>query len=243
MSARHIAAVAVLAPCLWMTPIAFAQQDASLKPTIRVAAAATITAKPDRAEIDVGVVTQAVQARDAVSQNAVQVSSVLTALRQAAGDDAEVQTVSYTLTPTFRSRAAEEPVPTGYAANNIVRVTLSDLGKLGAVADAATHSGANRIQDIRFTLRDPQSVRLQALREAALKAKGEAEALAAALGVRIVRVLTVDESGPTSSPIRHIMLALPRARAQEASTPIEAGTLNVNADVTLTDEVGAEGHS
>lgn len=53
-------------------------------PTIRVAAAASIAAKPDRAEIDCGVVTQASLSREAAAENAKQVSAVLAALRELA---------------------------------------------------------------------------------------------------------------------------------------------------------------
>lgn len=227
-----------LGPLLCMVPAAFAQQNMPVQPTIRVTATATIAAKPDRAEIDVGVVTQALQADQAATENAKQVSAMLTALRRAAGKGADIQTVSYTLTPNFRYATGSEPVLIGYTATNVVRVTLDDLERLGIVADAATHSGANRIQDMRFTLREPESVRLQALRQAALKANGEAETLASALGVRVLRVLSVDENGSAPLPIRHIMLAVARARADEESTPIEAGTLNVSADIALTVEVG-----
>jgi hypothetical protein len=70
------------------------------------------------------------------------------------------------------------------------------------------------------------------------KPKARFRLLASALGLRVLRVLSVDENGSTPMPIRHIMLALARPRAEEEATPIEAGTLNVSADITLTVEVG-----
>jgi hypothetical protein len=222
---------------LSLAPTAFSQQSTPATPTIRVMASAVISAKPDHAEIDIGVVTQAQQPGDAAAENAKKVSSVLAALRKAADKAADVQTVSYTLTPTYRYPTGEEPVLVGYTASNTVRVALDDLERLGMVADAAIHAGANRILDMRFTLRDPQGVRLEALRQAALKAHGEADALASALGVRVSRILSVDEGNSAPVPVRHIMLATKRMRADDA-TPIEGGTLGVRADVTLTVEVG-----
>lgn len=223
---------------LCLVPAAFAQQDAPVRPTIRVAATATIAAKPDRAQIDIGVVTQAQQADQAATDNAKQVGAVLAALRHAAGEGADIQTLGYTLTPDFRYAAGSEPVLVGYTASNVVRVTLDDLKRVGSVADAATHSGADRVQDMRFTLREPESVRLQALRQAALQANSEADALASALGVRVLRVLSVEENGSMSVPMRHMLHAAARARTDEESTPIETGTLNVSADIALTVEVG-----
>lgn len=228
----------LFAPLMCLLPAAFAQQDASAKSTIRVVATATVAARPDRAEIDIGVITQAEKPADAAAANARQLTAVLGALREAAGAAAEIQTLSYALTPVYRYATGAQPVLTGYTASNVVRVTLDDLEKVGSVVDAATRSGANRIQDIRFVLRDPESVRLEALRQAARKADSEADALASALGVRVLRVLSAEESGSAPMPVRRMMLAAPQARAAEEATPIEAGTLNVSADVTLTVEVG-----
>lgn len=224
---------------LCLASTASAQQPTPPVSTIRVSANAVVPAKPDRVELDIGVVTQATQAREAADQNAGQATSVLAALRAVMGEHADIKTVSYSLTPIYRYQpTGGEPSITGYTATNVVRITLDDLDKMGPVIDTATRSGANRVQDIRLTLRDPQAVRLQALRQAANKAKAEAETLAATLGVKVLRVLSVDESGGRGAiPIRHIMLAAARAGATEATTPIESSTLDVGADVTLTVQV------
>jgi len=121
-----------------------------------------------------------------------------------------------------------------------VQVTLDDLGKIGAVIDAATQAGANRIQGIQFTLRDQDAVRAQALREAATRARAEVDVLAAALGVKVLRILSVEESSPRLMPLRVYNGAASRAMAADAAapTPVEAGTLDITADVTLSVEVG-----
>jgi len=103
-------------------------------------------------------------------------------------------------------------------------------------------TGANRIQGIQFTLRDQDGVRAQALREAALKARAEADVLAAALGLRVLRVLTVEENSPHVMPIRFDGAARTMVTSAVATTPVESGTLDVSAQVTLSVEVGAAGH-
>src|SRR4029077_3052924 len=125
----------------------------------------------------------------------------------------------------------------GYTATNVVRVTIDDLSKIGDVIDVATRAGANRVPSIQFALRDEQSVRGQALREAAVKAKAEAEALANALGLKVNRILTVEAGGPVPVPIRDVMFA--RAESSSAATAIQPGSIEVNANVTLTVEVSA----
>ena len=206
--------------------------------SIRVTGDARVTAKPDRVQIDVGVTSRAAQSQDAAAQNARQVDAVLTAVRKAAGPTAVLKTISYSLNPNYQFHPnGGEPTIEGYTALNVVQVTLDELGKIGAVIDAATQAGANHVQGIQFTLRDQDAVRAEALREAALRARGQADVLAAALGLKVLRVLSAEESSPRVVPVR-IYGGAPRAMAAAAApTPVEAGTLDVMAEVTLSVEV------
>ena len=207
--------------------------------SIRVTGDARVTAKPDRVQIDIGVTTRAQQSQEAAAQNARQVDAVLAAVRKAAGPTAVLKTISYSLNPNYQYHPnGGEPTLQGYTAVNVVQVTLDELGKIGAVIDAATQSGANRVEGIQFTLRDQDAVRAEALREAVLRARAEADVLAAALGLKVLRVLTVEEQSPRVVPVR-VYGGAPRAMATAApATPVEAGTLEVTADVTLSVEVG-----
>jgi uncharacterized protein YggE len=216
---------------------ALAQQPAPPVSSIRVTGDARVTAKPDRAQIDLGVMTRAPSSQVAATDNARQFDAVLSAARAAAGTGAVLKTVSYSLTPNYQFHSnGAEPTLQGYTAVNIVRVTLDDLTKVGPVIDAATKAGANEVQGIQFTLRDEDAAGAQALKEAAHRARAKAEVLADALGLRIVRVLSAEESGVHVTPI----FARPRAMAAmsaAAATPVEAGTLDINANVALTVEV------
>ena len=208
--------------------------------SIRVTGDARVSVRPDRVQIDIGVSTEAEHSAQAAADNARQVEAVLAALRPAAGAGAELKTVSYSLSPKYQYHPGGVP-PTiaGYTAMNVVRVTLDDLGRMGNVIDAATGAGANRVQGIEFTLREQDAVRAQALREAAVRARGEADVLASALGLKILRVLTVEESSPRIMPIRPLVMGGMRAAEAEATaTPVEEGTLDITAQVTLSVEVG-----
>lgn len=229
---------ALLAVCI--SSIASAQQLAAPVSTIHVTANATLQAKPDRVEIDIGVVTQGARADPTAAENATHVAAVLAALHNLVRNDTDIKTVSYALTPDYRYQpAGAQPEISGYTATNLVQVTLDDLQKMGTVIDAATRAGANRIQDIRFTLRDPEGAHLQALRKAAEAARREADTLASTLGVHIVRVLSVEEGGGFVIPIRPWRPTVMRAEVAREATPVEAGTLDVNANVTLAVEVDA----
>ena len=219
---------------------ALAEPPAPAPSSIRVSGDARVSAKPDRVQIDIGVTTHAAHSEEAAAGNAREVDKVLAAVRKVAGATAVLKTISYSLNPTYQYHPnGGEPTLTGYNALNVVQVTLDELARIGPVIDTATQVGANQVQGIQFTLRDTESVRAEALREAARKARAEAQVLAEALGLKVVRILSVEESSPRVVPVRAYMGAARTAVASAPATPVESGTLDVTADVVLTVEVGS----
>jgi hypothetical protein len=82
-------------------------------------------------------------------------------------------------------------------------------------------------------LRDEQPARAQALKQAAQAAHANAEAIAAALGVRVVGLRSAETA--LVEPIRP-RVAMFEA-AQRAPTPVEPGTVDIRATVTVTLDV------
>ena len=208
--------------------------------TIRVTGQAQVSEAPDRVYIDIGVTTQAEKSETVATQNAKRLAAVVAALKRAAGAGAQLTTTRYSVNPNYHYSRDGGPTIVGYTASNVVRVRLDDLARVGRVIDAATEAGSNNIQDIRFALRDEQGPRGQALREAARNARQDADALAGALGLRIVRVMTVSEESPEAGPVPVYARAMSVAAAPAVRTPVEAGTIDINATVTLTVEVAPD---
>jgi uncharacterized protein YggE len=210
-------------------------------PSIQVSAEAVVTAKPDQAQMEIGVVTQGNNAQSTAQDNSQRVESTMAAIRKVLGDAGEIKTIGYSVHPNYRYlKEGGTPTISGYTVSNVIRVTTSDLTVVGRLVDAATSSGANTIQQLQFTLRDEQAVQLQALREASTKAKAKAQAIAAALGLKIVRVLHADEQGGVVRPLPERMLSMNAGVAGSIATPtpVETGSIEVRATVTLTVEVG-----
>ena len=87
------------------------------------------------------------------------------------------------------------PKIVGYQVQNEVRVTVREIGKSGALLDQVVSAGANQISGIQFDVADPQAAADEALRKAIADARRKAELMAAAAGVRIVRVLDISGGG------------------------------------------------
>jgi len=188
----------------------------------------SVSVTPDQAKIQFSVVTQAVTAQAAADQNATQVAAVLAALRSVLGPNAELKTLSYSLSPIYSSpRDGSQPVITGYTASNTVEATVNDLSLIGRLIDTGIQAGGNRVQALRFGLKDDQPQRLQALRLAAIQAKAHADAMAAGLNLKAGAVVSIQEGSVV------VPFEFADTRLAAATTPIETGQVNVRATVTL----------
>jgi len=205
-------------------------------PSITVHGEATISAEPNQAQIDISVVTQARSAPEASKANAERLTRVLAVIKELLGKADEVKTSGYALTPNYRYPKDGKPEIVGYTASNMVRIKTHTLTLVGKLIDSSMQAGANNVHRLMFTLKDEQTAQLEALREASAKAKVKAEAIAASLGLKIVKIASITEGERTVRPIfRQAMSA--RAELAQAPTPVEAGTVEVRSTVTLTVEV------
>ena len=210
-------------------------------PSVTASGEAVIMVEPDQAEIDIGVVTQAKNAPSAAKENADKLARVMEELKQILGKGDEIKTASYSLTPNYRYPQGGRPELVSYTATNVLRIKTGVLANVGKLIDTGMQSGANTIHRLAFTLKDEQSAQLQALRSASAKAKAKADEIAAALGLKVVKVLSVTEAERGVRPI-----VMPQARGAQmevmaqAPTPVESGTIEVRSSVTLTGELGSK---
>jgi uncharacterized protein YggE len=200
---------------------------------------ATVSAQPDTATLTVAVVTTNASASEAQAENASKSDAVVRAVKAAAGAGAEVRTSDYSLQPEYTYTTDKPPAIRGYVARNAVTVTTGALDRVGPTIDAASRAGANNVDRLAFTLRRDESARAQALTSATTEALSKARVLAGALGGRLVRVVEVQEGGvPRPVPLYAMPTGRMAGTAQATTpTPVEAGPLEIRAEVTLVAEV------
>jgi uncharacterized protein YggE len=192
---------------------------------ITVQGTAAVPAVPDRAELSFGVESQAATARAALSANAAEMRRVLAALKAAGATGLKTQSVS--LSP----RLGEQGEVQGYAAHNSVSATIQQLGRAGAVIDAAVEAGANQVYGPTLSRADEDELYRQALKAAVANARASAQALAEAANLSLGRVTAIAESGVGPQPLAQAVMD--KAVTLE-STPIEPGTQRVAATVSVT---------
>jgi uncharacterized protein YggE len=197
-------------------------------PFARATGDGTIAVQPDQAKIVFSVVTQAANAQDASAQNANLVTNVLNQLKGLLGMNADIRTIGYSLSPNYSYPPNQAPVLQGYTAANSIQVTTSDLTVVGKAIDTGIAAGANQVSSLQFGLKDDSAARAQALKLATIAAKANADAMASGAGLRTGAVQVIQE-GVNTTPVDVRLGAAPTT----ATTPIQSGTVEVKATVTL----------
>ncbi|HYG60990.1 MAG TPA: SIMPL domain-containing protein [Thermoanaerobaculia bacterium] len=212
--------------------------SADVVPVLSVQGSGQTRVEPDEAVVRLGVTAQAPTARAAQDQVNKTAAAILAAVRALGVAAEQVQTSELSLGPVYSSGGPQErnePRITGYQANNVVSVTLAELNRVGPVIDAGLGAGANRLEGVMFGLRNDAPARAAALANAVTEARGKAEALARAAGVRLVEIVEIVEGGVsvfTPTMARGGRVAM-EAMDMAMATPVSSGQVSVDASVTL----------
>ena len=193
--------------------------------TVTVDGTGTVTAVPDQAEFDFTVQTKGTTAAAALSRNGTDTKSVITAVEGTGVPDANIQTTDVSLDPVMSNDGTSI---IGYTASDSIAVTKLSIAKAGSVVDAAVGAGANSVSGPSLTLSSQDALYDDALKAAVAQAKTKAQALADAAGRNLGDVVSIVEGGGQAP--------LPFAVGASAkdSTPIQPGTEDVQATVTVT---------
>jgi len=204
--------------------------------TMNVSGSAYVEVAPDRARISFAVETEHEGAREAGEANARLMDRVITALRGTGIPDLRIETSGYSLTPRYAPRSGNEPQRiAGYTARNTVEVIVDDVDAVGRLVDTALAAGANRVAGMGFEIRDTEPHRQEALRRAVATARGEAEAMAEALGMRLGSPMTIQGGADFPQPrsMFRADMGMAMAAMEAVPTPVEAGLQRVSANVSI----------
>jgi uncharacterized protein YggE len=212
-------------------PRAVRAADQEAARAIVVTGSGQVMAKPDRATLRAGVVTQATTAAAALGENGKKMQQVFAGLASFGIPAEDMQTSIFTVSPQYsrgKAAAAEAPHIVGYQVTNQLSLTVRDVNRVGELLDALVRLGANELYDVQFALSDPEPLLDQARLAAVKDAKRKAEIFSTAAGATLGRVLSMEEIGSQRPPPAFM------ARASVAeSVPVASGqeTLSVTVSV------------
>jgi len=232
-------------------PAAAQAQAASSGPVVAagnalltVSAEGRSTRTPDLAVFNAGVTTQGKTAGAALTENAARMNAVISALKKQGIADRDIQTSNLSVNPVYGEQkrlpdgtVTQEPIIIAYQATNQVSVRQRKIDQFGKVIDTLVAAGANQVNGPSFQLEDADSALDEARVAAMKKARARADLYARASGLRVVRVLTISESGGWA-PQPQVMFARAKMEmADAAPSPVAAGELQMNANVTVSYEL------
>ncbi len=213
---------------------ASAENGASAAPVrvIEVDGTGEARGTPDLATLNLAIETHAATAEEAAGRNGALAEKIIGALKLKLDGKGKISTGGYSLNPEYDQRPGRESKIVGYTAQNSITTETGALDLLGALIDAAIAAGANRVNYLNFALKDDSKVRSEAIAIATRDAKAQADALAAALGVKlgkVVKATTIEAARPI--PMQRMGLAM---AAERVATPVEPGEVTVPVTVSLT---------
>lgn len=216
-------------------------QQASITQTIAgtrldVSATGEVTRVPDIAIITAGVQTRAATAKAALQQAANRMARVRASLKSAGVADRDIQTSNINLNPDYLYEANKAPRLTGYNASNQVTVRFRDIARAGDILDALVAEGANSINGPTLTIDKPEAALDEARAKAIAAGRARAELYARAMGMRVVRVVAVSESGG-SYPMPPSVVMMRAERDSAANTVIDPGESRLQVNVQMTFEL------
>ena len=233
---KSILSAALLVTACAISP-AFSE-DMKVMRSISLGGHGEVHAVPDLALVNMGVLSSAVTAREALDANTKAMTELMAVLKTANIADKDISTSNFTVAPRYDygQNNGQPPKMTGYDVSNTVNVTIRKLESVGGLLDQAVSTGSNQINGITFSISNPQAALDEARKEAVKDAKHKAELYAAATAVSLGNLLSLSEGGAYQPPQPVLMQA--RAMASDAgAVPIAQGEQVIAIDVNITWEI------
>ncbi|MDP2637516.1 MAG: SIMPL domain-containing protein [Candidatus Levybacteria bacterium] len=190
------------------------------------------TAIPDTAQLSLGVTKTASTVNDAQNQVNTAANKIIEDLKNLGVEEKNIKTTNYSVNPNYDFNRGQ--TITGYAVTQTLEIK-SSIDTSNKVIDAATANGANVVNGVTFTFNDKTKKELEnkARTEAVKMAKEKAESLAKATGIRLGKIVDVQES--TGFEPRPMLQTL-EADGKGGDTQLQPGENSVNITITLSYE-------
>jgi uncharacterized protein YggE len=194
---------------------------------ITVTGTGEVRATPDRADLSFGVQTEGTTAAEALAANSAATRRLIEALKEAGVDAKDLKTEHLDVSPRYDVDKVGEQ--RGYSANSMVSVSNQPLDRAARLADVGVGAGADNVSGPSLSVADRDAQYRRALVRALEDARDKAEVLAEAAGVSLGEVTAIVESEQGGGPVWALESA-----SRTAKTPIEPGSEQVTASVTVT---------
>ncbi|MCR4432802.1 MAG: SIMPL domain-containing protein [bacterium] len=213
-------------------PIVSATEEQTASNRITVSGVGTVKAKADTVEIILGVTSDGKTAQEAQEANSTAMNNVTRALKNMLTPNDRWETAYVSLYPQYDYSETGRGTLIGFRAENGIHIVLSQTARAGEIIDACVAAGANTVSSIQFSLKDVESLKLEAIKMAMQNAESKANAALQVIGKSITGVESINVSDSYYPPIPYSYTKMEAMGAP--STPVEPGLLEVIVNVTVT---------
>jgi uncharacterized protein YggE len=206
--------------------------------TISVTGEGKVSVTPDIAVMYLSVITRDPSVNKAWDDNNAKTEAAVAAIQGQGVKDADIRS-DFSLYQ--QEKYDQTGQPTGeitYIVTHTLTVMARDLTKVGDILAAAQGAGVNSVGGITFTLDDPSSAISQARALAVANARARADEIAKGLGIKVGKVLTVNEYGSS------VPMPMDKTNAYGiggggggSSVPIQVGTWEVSMTIGVVFEI------
>lgn len=198
---------------------------------ITISATGTTTVVPDAVRINATVTALAKTSKEALAASSTTATAIRKALTANKVATKDVATQSVTIYPEYEYPEKGTPVITGYRASQSFSITVRAATTAGAVVDAIVTAGGDNVQinGVSPFVRNDDEATDIARAKAVNRAKTKAASYAKLLGVKLGRVIYLNE---TSSPSIYPIYTT-AAKTEDSATQIDLGEQKVSVSVTV----------
>jgi uncharacterized protein YggE len=203
---------------------------------ITISAIGTATVVPDAVRINATVSVIGTTSKGALSTASATSKAVRSALTTNKVATKDIATQSITVYPEYSYPALGTPTLSGYRATQSFDITIRYAITAGAVVDAIIEAGGDNLQvnGVSPFVLDSDKATETARTAAVKKVKAKAASYAILLGVKLGRVIYLDETSmPTAFPIYAAT-----AKADASETVIDLGEQKISVSVTVRWSIG-----
>ncbi|HVU06446.1 MAG TPA: SIMPL domain-containing protein [Candidatus Paceibacterota bacterium] len=213
--------------------------------TITVSGTGEVVTAPDIATFTFAVEKEGASVPEAQKKSADGMNAILDYLKKAGIEDKDIKTESYNIYPRYdyvqtSMYGGGKQVLAAYVVSQNVTVKVRDLDKAGELLSGIGEYGATNISGLTFSVDDHVKVERQARDAAIADAREQAEILAKSLGVKIVRLVSFNESNygyPTPIYYAKDMAYGMGGAANQSAPSIPTGENKITSNVSLTYEI------
>ena len=238
MRRHHFRTFAALAMALTLISSVALALPASAADTrhITISATGTTTVVPDAVRVNATVSVIASSSKAALSTAGTTSNAVRKVLGVNKVATKDIATQSVTVYPEYSYPTSGTPTLSGYRATQSFDITIRSASTAGTVVDAIVDAGGDNLQIngvSPFVLDNNKATQI-ARTDAVSRAKAKAASYAKLLGVKLGKVIYLDE---TSTPSTYPIYAS-TAKADSAETVVDLGEQRVSVSVTVRWAIG-----